>query len=139
MKGNSNWIVGILGALFGAAVAFSLTKSICEKQWQANRTQQKVAEIALNLQRDIRLLEAIKKGNTNSANFLLEMELDSDIIALYTMREQIGLSPTGHSALSAGLLHRMANPFVRTNNGVDRGDLVEGTIKSILRGERVSK
>jgi len=124
MNEKSKWVVSILGALFVGAGGFGLGKWICETQFQVSQTKLKVAEIAVNLQHDIRLLKAIKEGNTNSASFLLEMELDGNIIALYTMREQTGLNSNGQSALSAGLSYRMANPFVRTNNGVDRGELV---------------
>jgi hypothetical protein len=128
-------IVGLIGLVVGWVVATSVART----GFTAARVQHDNSQAAVNLNRDIRLLDAIKKGQLGAASFLLEMDLDSSIITLYTAQERSALSEACRKALQSGVDYRKANAFVRTNNGVDRAELVEITIERILRGEPVSK
>ena len=139
MTSPPKWAFAIGGALFGACVTVLLFNLHCEKAIRDARIDQAVTQAAMNLQVKIRLLEAIRTGNTNSASFLLEMGLDGDIITLYTIREQATLNAAGQTALTTGISYRKVNQFVRKHNNVDRGDLVEDTIERILKGERISQ
>jgi hypothetical protein len=131
-------IVATVGCIFGVGLSLLLVKVPFGKQDQGSHINDFTQQVIVTVERDIRLLDAITRGNTNSATFLLEMDLDSSIIALYTTQERSGLDKVGSEALSAGIAYRKTHPFVRVVNGIDRGELVEDTVSRILKGESIT-
>jgi hypothetical protein len=124
------------GLIAGVVLCMSVLKLAGFHRDQINDAEMR--PVSLAIARDLRLLDSAERGDTNLTLFLLETDLDSSIIALYTTYERMGeLDERNSNALIAGITYRKGHPFKRTINGVDRGELVEETIKRILNNDRV--